>query len=48
MNKCPNCEHRFSDWFTWNGLFYCFLCWRDSGFTKVYTEEGLLNKNSPE
>lgn len=23
---CPNCRQRFSDWFLWDGLRYCYPC----------------------
>ena len=33
MDKCPNCKHKFNDWFVWsNGLRHCFICWWKSNF----------------
>ena len=36
--RCPQCGHRFSDWFCWGAKRYCFLCWRDSNYQQIYTE----------
>lgn len=30
---CPRCKNPFSDWFTWDGLRYCYPCY---GFGKPY------------
>lgn len=40
LDKCPNCKHRFSDWFCWGAYRHCFLCWVDSNYQFTFLEDG--------
>jgi hypothetical protein len=51
FRKRPVCEHcgiPFSDWFTWDGWSYCFLCWEQTGLVHFEPQAGRKDFNSLE